>query len=134
MAPIEQHSLFRRNLRRCPSAKARLATDGKLCAYEIYGVADNINGTDVRFVNSSFNRPNLFGLLGGYILFPRMSPVTHIFIAVNVLELIREDRFIFEFKGLRFEFSDSSLGFQCLGVGIVISHSSLALATCMKKD
>ncbi|KAG2291382.1 hypothetical protein Bca52824_038051 [Brassica carinata] len=64
--------------RRCPSATARLATDGKRCASEIYGVADNVNDTDVRFANSSFNLPNLFGLLGGYILFPRMSPVTHI--------------------------------------------------------
>ncbi|CAN7032414.1 unnamed protein product, partial [Brassica oleracea var. botrytis] len=31
--------------RRCPSATTRLATDGKLCASEIYGVADNVNDT-----------------------------------------------------------------------------------------
>ncbi|WZZ62230.1 hypothetical protein YC2023_062337 [Brassica napus] len=54
--------------RRCPSAMARLATDRKLCASEIYGVADNVNGTAARFVNSSFNRLNLFGLRGGYIM------------------------------------------------------------------
>ncbi|WZZ89923.1 hypothetical protein YC2023_118502 [Brassica napus] len=54
-------------LPRCPSATARLATDGKLCASEIYGVADNVNGTAARFVNSFFNRLNLFGLRGGYI-------------------------------------------------------------------
>ncbi|CAN6833471.1 unnamed protein product [Brassica oleracea] len=46
---------------------ARLATDGKLYASEIYGVADNVNGAAARFVNSSFNRSNLFGLLGGYM-------------------------------------------------------------------
>ncbi|CAG7870011.1 hypothetical protein HID58_022443 [Brassica napus] len=46
--------------RRCPSATPRLATDGKLCASEIYGVADNVNGTAARFVNTSFNRFNLF--------------------------------------------------------------------------
>ncbi|CAN6824500.1 unnamed protein product, partial [Brassica oleracea] len=44
--------------RRWPSATAHLATDGKLCSSEIYGVAVNVNGTAARFVNSSFNRLN----------------------------------------------------------------------------
>ncbi|KAF2568407.1 hypothetical protein F2Q68_00027630 [Brassica cretica] len=61
---LENHILCRT---RCPSATARLATDGKLYASEIYGVADNVNGAAARFVNSSFNRSNLFGLLGGYM-------------------------------------------------------------------
>ncbi|CAF1829357.1 unnamed protein product [Brassica napus] len=52
-----------------PSATARLATDRNLCAFEIYGVADNVNGDTARFVNSSFNRSNLFGLLGSYIYY-----------------------------------------------------------------
>ncbi|KAG2280381.1 hypothetical protein Bca52824_051601 [Brassica carinata] len=51
------------------SATAHLATDGKLCASEIYGVADNVNGTAARFVNSSFNRLNLFGLRSGYMYY-----------------------------------------------------------------
>ncbi|KAF2595437.1 hypothetical protein F2Q70_00042401 [Brassica cretica] len=58
-----------RQLCLCPSATARLATDEKLCASEIYGVADNVNGAAARFVNSSFNRSNLFGLLGGYMYY-----------------------------------------------------------------
>ena len=53
--------------RRCPSATARLATERKLCAFEIYGVADN--GTAEKFVNSSFNRLNLFGLRGSYMYY-----------------------------------------------------------------
>ncbi|CAF1892713.1 unnamed protein product [Brassica oleracea var. botrytis] len=55
--------------RRWLSATAHLATDGKLCASEIYGVADNVNGTAARFVNSSFNRLNLFGLRSGYMYY-----------------------------------------------------------------
>ncbi|KAL0795247.1 hypothetical protein Bca101_066624 [Brassica carinata] len=53
--------------RRCLSATAHLATDGKLHASKICEVVDNVNGTAAWFVNSSFNRPNLFGLLGGYM-------------------------------------------------------------------
>ena len=64
--------------RRCPSATARLATDGKLCASEIYGVADNVNGTAARFVNSSFNRLNLFGLRGGYMYYSHGCRQLHI--------------------------------------------------------
>ncbi|WZY77291.1 hypothetical protein YC2023_023675 [Brassica napus] len=37
--------------RRCPSATVRLATDGKLRASEIYGVADNVNGAAARCVD-----------------------------------------------------------------------------------
>ncbi|CAH8361992.1 unnamed protein product [Eruca vesicaria subsp. sativa] len=55
---------------------ARLATDGKLRASEIYGVADNVNGTAARWL---------------HVLFLRMSPVILIFLAVNDLELIGED-------------------------------------------
>ncbi|CAN6877431.1 unnamed protein product [Brassica oleracea] len=55
--------------RRCPSATARLATDGKLCASEIYGVADN----------SSFNRLNLFGLRGGYMYYSHGCRQLHIY-------------------------------------------------------
>ncbi|KAF2592690.1 hypothetical protein F2Q70_00043874 [Brassica cretica] len=55
--------------RRCPSATARLATEMKLCAFEIYGVADNVNGTAEKFVNSSFNHLNLFGLRGSYMYY-----------------------------------------------------------------
>ncbi|CAN6988930.1 unnamed protein product [Brassica rapa subsp. trilocularis] len=64
--------------RRCPSATARLATDGKLCASEIYGVADNVNGTAARFVNPSFNRLNLFGLRGGYMYYSHGCRQLHI--------------------------------------------------------
>ncbi|CAF2053921.1 unnamed protein product, partial [Brassica oleracea] len=64
--------------RRCPSATARLATDGKLCASEIYGVADNVNGAAARFVNSFFNRSNLFGLLGGYMYYSHGYRQLHI--------------------------------------------------------
>ena len=64
--------------RRCPSAMARLATDGKLCASEIYGVADNVNSTSARFVNSSLNRLNLFGLRGGYMYYSHGCCQLHI--------------------------------------------------------
>ncbi|CAN6866059.1 unnamed protein product, partial [Brassica oleracea] len=57
--------------RRCPSATARLATDGKHCASEIYGVA-------ARFVNSSFNCFNLFGLRGGYMYYSHGCCQLHI--------------------------------------------------------
>ena len=64
--------------RRCPSAMARLATGGKYCASEIYGVADNVNGTAARFVNSFFNRLNLFGLRGGYMYYSHGCRQLHI--------------------------------------------------------
>ncbi|CAN6974328.1 unnamed protein product [Brassica rapa subsp. trilocularis] len=62
--------------RRCPSATARLATDGKLCASEIYGVVVNVNA---RFVNTSFNCLNLFGLRGGYMYYSHGYRQLHIF-------------------------------------------------------
>ncbi|CAG7894996.1 unnamed protein product [Brassica rapa] len=65
--------------RRCPSATARLATDGKLCASEIYGVAVNVNDTAARFVNTSFNCLNLFGLRGGYMYYSHGYRQLHIF-------------------------------------------------------
>ncbi|KAF2576836.1 hypothetical protein F2Q68_00005796 [Brassica cretica] len=52
---------------------AHLATDGKLYASEIYGVTDNVNGAAAGFVNSSFNPPNLFSLLGGYMYYSHGS-------------------------------------------------------------
>ncbi|KAF3539063.1 hypothetical protein F2Q69_00021471 [Brassica cretica] len=52
-----------------PSATVRLAIDGKLRTSEIYGVADNVNAAATSFINSSFNRPNLLGLLGGYMYY-----------------------------------------------------------------
>ncbi|CAN6890650.1 unnamed protein product [Brassica oleracea var. botrytis] len=55
-----------------------LAIDGKLCASEIYGVADNVNGTAARFVNSFFNRLNLFGLRGGYMYYSHGCRQLHI--------------------------------------------------------
>ncbi|CAG7864650.1 unnamed protein product [Brassica rapa] len=63
---------------RCPSAMTRFATDKKLCASEIYGVADNVNGTAARFVNSSFNHLNLFGLRGGYMYYSHGCCQLHI--------------------------------------------------------
>ncbi|KAL0668139.1 hypothetical protein Bca4012_030843 [Brassica carinata] len=64
--------------RRWLSATARLATDGKLCASEIYRVADNVNGTVARFVNSSFNRLNIFSLRGGYMYYSHGCCQLHI--------------------------------------------------------
>ncbi|KAH0874596.1 hypothetical protein HID58_071958 [Brassica napus] len=64
--------------RRCPSATARLATDGKLCASEIYGVADNVNNTSAKFVNSSLDRLNLFGLRSGYMYYSHGCRQLHI--------------------------------------------------------
>ena len=63
---------------RCPSAMTRFATDKKLCASEIYGVANNVNGTTARFVNSSFNHLNLFGLRGGYMYYSHGCRQLHI--------------------------------------------------------
>ncbi|CAF2071956.1 unnamed protein product [Brassica napus] len=57
---------------------ARLATDRKYCASEIYGVADNVNGTAARFVNSSFNCFNLFGLRGSYMYYSHGCRQLHI--------------------------------------------------------
>ena len=50
----------------CSFVTARLAIDGKLRVSKIYGVVDNVNAA-ARFVNASFNRPDLFSLLGGYM-------------------------------------------------------------------
>ncbi|WZZ23044.1 hypothetical protein YC2023_124431 [Brassica napus] len=70
--------------RRCPSATPRLATDGKLCASEIYGVVDNVNGTAARFVNTSFNRFNLFGLRGGYMCYSHGCRQLHIYFLLGM--------------------------------------------------
>ncbi|KAL0688995.1 hypothetical protein Bca4012_088672 [Brassica carinata] len=63
--------------RRCPYATACLAADGKVRASEIYGVIDNVNGAAARFINFSFNRSNLFSLLGGYMYYSHRCRQLH---------------------------------------------------------
>ncbi|KAF3562066.1 hypothetical protein DY000_02017608 [Brassica cretica] len=95
--------------RRCPSATTRLATDGKLCASEIYGVANNVNdtarvttktisGVDLpRRCPSATTRLATDGKLCASEIYGvannvnDTARVTHIFLAVNVLESIGED-------------------------------------------